>query len=164
MSKNRFDLLMKYFHVADNANLTEGDKYAKVRPLIIHHQIKPTLNEIIPAPKRPLCGWIHDSVLWERSLKQHIHGRPIRFGYKMWSLCTPLKLCSAYRTVSRGRFWCKSRSWPFNPIAEECFFSYLYGQFFHWVKNTVWPQINWNLQQERSEPTGLEIVQFDLMQ
>lgn len=33
MRRNRFEEILRYFHVADNSNLVAGDKMAKVRPL-----------------------------------------------------------------------------------------------------------------------------------
>ena len=34
MTRNRFDQIMKYIHLADNLNLAPNDKVAKVRPLL----------------------------------------------------------------------------------------------------------------------------------
>ena len=33
MARNRFDIMMKYLHLANNTTLTPGDKLTKVRPL-----------------------------------------------------------------------------------------------------------------------------------
>ena len=33
MSRKRFETIMRYLHLADNENLAQNDKYAKVRPL-----------------------------------------------------------------------------------------------------------------------------------
>ncbi|GBP44386.1 PiggyBac transposable element-derived protein 3 [Eumeta japonica] len=62
MPRNRFEDLLRYFHVADNNNLPPNDKFAK---------------SMIP-------------YYGKHGAKQHIHRKPIRFGYKNWSICTRL--------------------------------------------------------------------------
>nr|CAD7416104.1 unnamed protein product [Timema cristinae] len=65
MSRNTFEDILKYLHVCDNLTLDENDKLDKVRPLWL------LLNKSCHGAK-------------------HIDGKPIRFGYKVWCLCSHL--------------------------------------------------------------------------
>lgn len=88
MSRNRFEELLRYFHVADNNNLNPEDKFSKVRPLwdlCNNRWLKyypGDRNLSIDESMIPYYG--------KHGAKQHIHGKPIRFGYKNWSICTRL--------------------------------------------------------------------------
>ena len=89
MLRNRFDECLRYLHFGDNQIVTEGDSYAKVRPIFS------MLNEKWPnrfSNENYLA--IHKSMVscyGCHGLKQHIHGKPIRFGNKVWFLCTTEK-------------------------------------------------------------------------
>ena len=86
MPRNRFDECLRYLHFADNQNLTANDRYAKVRPIfsmLNENWLNHFANEnylSIDESMVPYCG--------RHGLKQHIHWKPIRFGYKVWCLCT----------------------------------------------------------------------------
>lgn len=86
MSRQRFDELLRFLHVADNLNLTPGDKFAKVRPLYS------MLNELCLlywSPEQNLS--IEESMVLyfgKNSAKQFIRCKPVIFGYKIWSLNT----------------------------------------------------------------------------
>ncbi|XP_035455963.2 piggyBac transposable element-derived protein 3-like [Spodoptera frugiperda] len=91
MRRNRFEEIFRYFHVADNGNLRAGDKMAKIRPLfnimnkkfLMYAPIEKNLSideSMIPYYGRHGC-------------KQHIHGKPIRFGFKAWVAATRLGYC-----------------------------------------------------------------------
>ena len=86
MPRKKFEDMLRYLHVADNKSLGEGDRFAKVRPLLAQ------LNErwlMFKPPDSHLS--IDESMIpyyGKHGAKQHIHGKPIRFGYKMWSLAT----------------------------------------------------------------------------
>jgi hypothetical protein len=86
MSCKKFEEILCYFHAADNGNLTQGDKFAKVRPLLA------MLNERWRLYRPSDCHLSTDESMipyfGKHSAKQHIHGKPIRFGYKLWSLAT----------------------------------------------------------------------------
>ena len=88
MSRDRFDEIQRYFHLCDNNNLTVEDKFSKVRPLLdllnkkfLTHFIKQQ-NLCVDESMVPYYG--------RHGAKQFIRGKPIRFGYKMWVLATPL--------------------------------------------------------------------------
>ena len=85
MSRNKFLLIKRYLHAADNLNLGQS-KMAKVKPLydllnkklqmfgILHHKL--SIDEsMVPYYGRHSC-------------KQFIKSKPIRFGYKLWMLCS----------------------------------------------------------------------------
>ncbi|KAK0061994.1 piggyBac transposable element-derived protein 3 [Biomphalaria pfeifferi] len=86
MSRNRFDEILRYFHPADNENLPEGDRFGKVRTMLT------MLNErwMLYRPQNKELS-IDESMIpyfGRHGAKQHIHGKPIRFGFKMWALTT----------------------------------------------------------------------------
>jgi len=85
MSRERFRLIKKYLHVADNNQLLPS-KVAKVLPL---------LNKL-----RQQCqqfGVFHEFLSIDESMvpyrglhsaKQFIRNKPVRFGYKIWMMCS----------------------------------------------------------------------------
>ncbi|CAK1585629.1 unnamed protein product [Parnassius mnemosyne] len=101
MRRNRFEEILRHFHVVDNINLCPNDKMAKVRPLfdllnkkflqyaVIEKNI--SIDEsMIPYYGRHGC-------------KQHIRGKPIRFGFKTWIAALPLGYC-LYADPYQGRY------------------------------------------------------------
>ena len=81
MSHNRFLEIKRYFHLADNENLTES-KTAKVDPtddeLLKNYQQCGIFDKLLS---------IDESMLPYRghfSIKQYIRNKPICFGYKFW--------------------------------------------------------------------------------
>ena len=92
MTRNRFDELMKYLHVANNDSLPAEDRFAKIRPMFS------ALNErfLSSYPQHQLQLSIDESMVpyyGRHSAKQFIRGKPIRFGYKVWSINTPAGYC-----------------------------------------------------------------------
>ena len=96
---------MKYIHLSDNARLDVGDKMAKVHPLLsmknesflryyafMKQQNLSTDEAMIPHFDKHIA-------------KQFIRGKPIRFGYKMWVLTTPLGYVLQFEAYegARGR-------------------------------------------------------------
>ncbi|XP_022825709.1 piggyBac transposable element-derived protein 3-like [Spodoptera litura] len=88
MSRNRFEDLLRYFHVADNNNLDPNDKFAKVRPLWKLLNARWLKN--YPGDKNLSIDESMIPYYGKHGTKQHIHGKPIRFGYKCWSISTRL--------------------------------------------------------------------------
>lgn len=101
MSRNRFTQIMKYLHVCDNYNLT-NHRFAKVLPLWIRLNekwLKYFPNEVnlsIDESMIPYYG--------RHGGKQHMHNKPIRFGYKAWCVCTRL----GYVVQSQRHKGCKT--------------------------------------------------------
>ena len=85
LSRNRFQTIKKYIHFADNHALPQGNKVAKIAPL--YDELNKGLvkfgvfNELLSVDEAmvPYFG--------RHSAKMFIRGKPIRFGYKIWSLC-----------------------------------------------------------------------------
>ena len=88
MPRNRFDLLMKYLHLADNQHLTQGDKSTKVRPL--YDMLNKRFIKYFPLSQEVSIDESMVPYYGKHSMKQCIRGKPIRFGYKQWVLATPL--------------------------------------------------------------------------
>ena len=89
MSRNRFDTIFRYLKVCDNMNLDETDKMAKVRSLFSHLNEK--FLEFYPMLDRYLS--VDESMVpyfGRHSSKQFIKTKPIRFGFKLWRLCSIL--------------------------------------------------------------------------
>ena len=95
MTKNEFEATKQYLHLADNDNLDKTDKFAKVRPLFdaINKQCKenykPTQHVSVDESMVPYFG--------RHGAKQYIHGKPIKFGYKLWVMSNPLGYCIQFR-------------------------------------------------------------------
>ena len=88
MSRNRFSSIISNIHFANNNNLEQGDQFGKVRPLLDHINAAYLANF---QPKQVLG--VDESMvpyLGRHGAKQYIHGKPIKFGYKMWVLATRL--------------------------------------------------------------------------
>ena len=84
MSRNRFQEIKRYFHLADNENLTES-KTARVD--LIYDELLKNCQRFGIFDK--LLS-IDESMVPYRghfSIKQYIRNKPIRFGYKLWFLC-----------------------------------------------------------------------------
>jgi hypothetical protein len=86
MSRNKFTTIKKYIHLADNNNLDKEDKFAKLRlyfdllnkNFIQFGVFSPHLS--IDEQMVPYFG--------KHSCKMYIRNKPVRFGYKMWCLCS----------------------------------------------------------------------------
>lgn len=100
MRRNRFEQIFRFFHIADNNALPVDDKLAKVRPLIEKLNSKflcyaPIQNKIsIDESMIPYFG--------RNGCKQFIRGKPIRFGYKAWTMALPNGYCLNF-DVYQGR-------------------------------------------------------------
>jgi len=86
MSRNRFDSIKQNLHLSDNDQLDKNDRFAKLRPLfdlinqknmqfgVFSHNLSID-EEMVPYFGRHSC-------------KMYIKGKPIRFGFKLWCLCS----------------------------------------------------------------------------
>lgn len=90
MRRGRFLEIHRYLHTCNNHQLPKDDKFSKVREYLDHlnkcfvrnaKYVMNTNDISIDETMVPYYGH-HGS-------KQHIHGKPIRFGYKLWSAATP---------------------------------------------------------------------------
>lgn len=82
ISRDRFEYIFSNLHVSDNQQLDHHDKFAKVRPLFILLNKKFMENSIVEEMHSideamvPYYG--------RHGCKQFIHGKPIRYGFKLW--------------------------------------------------------------------------------
>ena len=85
MSRDRFRSIKACLHIADNHNLAQS-KDAKVLPLL----------DLLKANCQQF-GVFHKSLIIDESMvpyrglhsaKQYIKGKPVKFGYKLWMLCS----------------------------------------------------------------------------
>ena len=78
-------------HVADNGNLAPGDRMAKVRPLFT--MLNEKFLSAFPYHRHLSVDESMVPYFGRHSAKQFIRGKPVRFGFKVWSLNTPLGYC-----------------------------------------------------------------------
>lgn len=86
MPRDRFLRLKRYLHVCDNRQLDKNDKFAKVTPL----------NDLMNEKFMQFGLFTHNLSIDEQmiayygrhSCKMFIKGKPIRFGFKYWALCS----------------------------------------------------------------------------
>lgn len=86
MSRNRFDSIKQNLHLSDNSQLNKEDKFSKLRPIfdIVNERNMQfgifSANLSIDEEMVPYYG--------RHSCKMFIKGKPIRFGFKLWCLCS----------------------------------------------------------------------------
>jgi hypothetical protein len=98
MARNRFLEIKKYLHLADNYNI-DHDKMFKLRPL----------TNILNENFRQWCIFHKDLSIDEAMVKyfgnhcakQFIRGKPVRFGFKDWMLCSSTGYCYAFEPYCR---------------------------------------------------------------
>ena len=86
MSRNRFESIKRYFHLANNQALGVGDKIAKIRPLYDH--VNRVLEQFGPYERALSIDEQMVPYYGHHSCKMFIKGKPIRFGFKNWVLAT----------------------------------------------------------------------------
>lgn len=86
ISRSTYLSIKQNLHLADNSNLDKNDKLSKVRPYVrllnenfMQHDIYST-NLSIDEQMIPYYG--------KHSSKMFMKGKPVRFGYKVWCLCS----------------------------------------------------------------------------
>ena len=88
MSKNRFDEIMKYLHLAYNTSLDPNDKFSKVRPLL-DKLIEQYLSNYLPE-HRVIIDKSMVPYFGRHGCKQFIKNKPVKFRYKLCVAATPL--------------------------------------------------------------------------
>jgi len=85
MPRNRFQELLRFFHVADNDSIIEGDRLGKIQPLVcklvsIFKKIKvPGENIVIDETMIPFRGRL--------IFKQYIPNKTSKYGVKLFKIC-----------------------------------------------------------------------------
>lgn len=89
MRRNRFEEICRNLHFEPNMRPPDNntDKLWKLRPILDH--IKAKMLENFHAQQNLSFDESIIEYFGRHGLKQFIKGKPIRFGYKVWSLCTP---------------------------------------------------------------------------
>ncbi|KAJ8956555.1 hypothetical protein NQ318_019279 [Aromia moschata] len=91
MSRNRFQEIKKYLHFADNSKLDKSDKLYKMRPMVTmlnkNFQQWGIFHPHLSIDEAMVKYYGHHSA------KQFIRGKPVRFGYKEWMLCSSTGYC-----------------------------------------------------------------------
>lgn len=86
MARNKFTTIKANLHLADNMNIDSEDRFAKVRPLmnLLNKKYKQfgifSSNLSIDEQMVPYFG--------RHNCKMFIRGKPIRFGFKFWCMCS----------------------------------------------------------------------------
>ena len=91
LSENEFEDCKKYLHLCDNNARGPSDKFAKMRPLF------DAINKTFLINYQPSQHVSTDESMvpyfCRDGEKQYIHGKPIKFGCKLWVMATPLGYC-----------------------------------------------------------------------
>lgn len=82
ISRDRFEYILSNVHFADNTNLDQSDKFAKVKPLFDH--LKNKFIEYAPVSEMHSIDEVMVPYFGRHGCKQFIHNKPIRYGYKLW--------------------------------------------------------------------------------
>ena len=86
MSRNRFEDLKRYLHLADNSCIDGTDKLHKIRPFVNHCNAKlqqhGVFSQYLSIDEQMVPYFGHHSA------KMYIHSKPIRFGFKLWVLAS----------------------------------------------------------------------------
>lgn len=88
MSRNHFEDIMRYLHFCKNAELTNDDRFGKIRPVMC--MLNERWLQYFPSDAYLSIDESMVPYYGKHGAKQHIHGKPIRFGYKVWILTTRL--------------------------------------------------------------------------
>lgn len=88
ITRDKFEYILSNFHIVDNAALNQQDKFAKLRPLFEHLNKK--FLELAPHEQDHSVDEAMVPYYGRHGCKQYIHGKPIRYGYKLWTGTTRL--------------------------------------------------------------------------
>ena len=96
MPRTKFQEINRYLHFADNSMIDQSDRMYKLPPLM----------ELLNSKFRQ-WGICHEDLSIDEAMvkyhgqhptKQFIRGKPIRFGYKNWTLCSSDGYCYPFDT------------------------------------------------------------------
>lgn len=83
LSRDRFQYIMSNLHCNDNTHLDKSDKYAKMRPLF--DILNKRFFDHAPVEENHCIDEAMVPYFGRHSGKQFIRGKPIRWGYKVWT-------------------------------------------------------------------------------
>ncbi|KAK4314976.1 hypothetical protein Pmani_013759 [Petrolisthes manimaculis] len=96
MGLNRFEDIVRSLHFVDNSKKPTEDRIFKVRPLFEHFN-KKFMNLAQPLPVTWAIDEAMEPYYGRHGLKQFIRGKPVRFGYKFWCLCSTEGLLISFK-------------------------------------------------------------------
>ena len=87
MRRDTFEQLMRVLHLADNTKMDANspDPFFKVRPLF---ETINKCNKLLVTPENLSVDETMIPYYGHHRSKQFIRGKPVRFGFKLWSICT----------------------------------------------------------------------------
>lgn len=88
ISRNRFEMIHRFLHFNDNAQIDPQNKVFKIQPLLDR------INTMSQSLFQPMGHSFSLDEAMEpyygpHNMKQYIKGKPIRYGFKFWCLTTP---------------------------------------------------------------------------
>ena len=86
MTRARSRKIKRYLHLGDNSDLEKKDKFAKVRPYLIELKTNYIQCGIFAS-----CLSLDEIMIRYYGMhpaKMFMRGKPIKFGYKFWCLCS----------------------------------------------------------------------------
>ena len=86
LSRDRFKFIMTNLHVCDNDNLNKSDRYTKVRGLF--DMLNTRFQDNAPHEENHTVDEAMVPYFGKHGCKQFICGKPIRYGYKIWTGAT----------------------------------------------------------------------------
>ena len=96
MPRNRFDEVLRFLHIANSKRLDPNDRMGKLRPLMDH--LQNAFQKAYISEKHLSFDESMVAYYGRHGCKQLIRGKPIRFGFKNFCLCTPLGYLIAFDT------------------------------------------------------------------
>lgn len=86
ISRDRFDFIMSNLHVCNNDTLDGKDRFGKVRPLF--EMLNQRFQDFAPHERNHSVDETMVPYFGRHGCKQFIRGKPIRWGYKLWTGAT----------------------------------------------------------------------------
>ena len=86
MRCNRFEIILHHIHFNENVAIDKEDRLYKLRLLLSHLSQK--FLELVTLEEHLCNDESMISYYGRHYAKQYIRGKPIRFGFKHWALCT----------------------------------------------------------------------------
>nr|CAH7715369.1 unnamed protein product [Callosobruchus chinensis]CAH7730930.1 unnamed protein product [Callosobruchus chinensis] len=111
MPRNRFELLLRMFHLANNDECPENDRLHKVQSLV--HKMNANYHRSM-VPESTLC--IDETMIPFRgrlSFRQYIKGKRHKFGIKLFKICLP----GGY--TNKIKIYCGKEKVNGQPVAER---------------------------------------------
>lgn len=92
ISRDKFEYILTNIHVKDNETVDKSDRFSKVRPLFTYLNKK--FIEKSPLDEMQCVDEAMVPYFGRHGCKQFVHGKPIRYGYKLWVGATRLGFVS----------------------------------------------------------------------